>query len=180
MNGRLGAALAILTAASGCARSSYVADGALTRPLTQFERIDVRPLLNKLPAEASPVSPDAFLQQFRKDLTSRLQKKKVLNLTNGPMVILEASLLKYVHEGRAPSYAKDNLTDKGTIEVAIVMTDESGKRIGGGKATIEYASQSMDGAMKGAEKRIVYAITDYLRKSVRGKEPDVPDPDDTP
>jgi hypothetical protein len=177
MKGRLIGAIAILAAAAGCNRAEFVAEGALARPLTEFDRVDVLALVNKLPAMGE-VSADPFLQSFRKDLTSRLQKKKVLNLTNGPKLILEASLLKYDCQSRPPSYHKDNLTDTATIEVAIALTDEAGKRVGGGKATIEYQSQSQQFALRGAEKRIVNAIGEYLRKSVRGKGPDVPDPDD--
>jgi hypothetical protein len=185
MDRRLILATAILAAASGCTRAAFVPDGPLARPLTEFERVDVRPLLNKMPAgagsaEPPAASPNLFLQSFRKEMTSRLQRSKVLNLTNGPMVILEGTLLRYTCERRPPSYAKDNLTDKGTIEVTIVLTDEAGKRLGGGKAAVEYAGSTPDAAMKGAEKRIVAAIAGYLRKSVRGKEPEAPDPDDPP
>ena len=185
MDRRLLLATAILATASGCSRGAFVPDGPLAEPLTRFERIDVRPMVNKLPkkgaaAGSTAASPDSFLQAFRRDLTSRLQKKKVLNLTNGPLVILEASLLNYRCESRPPSYEKDNLTDKATVEIQILLTDESGKRIGGGKAAAEYSSQTTDGALRGAEKRVVYAISEFLRKSAKGKAADVPDSDDPP
>jgi hypothetical protein len=181
MDRRLVLATAILAAVSGCTRAAFVPDGPLARPLTEFERVDIRALVDKMPAAGpAAASPDSFLKDFRKALTSRLQRSKVLNLTNGPMVILEGTLLRYHCESRPPSYAKDNLTDKATIEVAIVLTDEAGKRVGGGKAGVEYAGQSADAACKGAEKRIVAAIAGYLRKSARGKEPESPDPDDPP
>jgi hypothetical protein len=113
-------------------------------------------------------------------MTSRLQKKKVLNLTNGPMVTLQVCLLKYECESREPLSQRDTLDNSGTIEVEVVMTDESGMRFGGGKAAIVNLGSSPEGAMKGAEKRIVSAIGEYLRKSARVTGVEAPDPDDSP
>lgn len=180
---RLGAPLAILAALSGCTRADFVADAAPARPLTQFNRIDVRALANQVPPrEADPdqpaASPDRFLAGFRKDLTARLQRRKVLNLSSGPMLVLDAALVRYHCESRKPTHAKDMMTKKAFVEVQVVLSDETGNRIGSGKASIEYLGQTQDGAMSGAEARIMRAIASYLRRSAKASEPDVPDPDD--
>ena len=181
MNRPVAAAAAFLALLCACSRADYVPDGPLAKPLGQFDRIDVRTLSNKAAptsGEATAVSPDAFIQLFRKDLTNRLHRRKVLNLASGPMLILDGSVLKYQCESRKPAYARDNLTNKAMVEVEIVLTDQSGARIGGGKASIEYLGSTQDGAFSGAETRIIRAIAAYLRKAVRGAEPD--EPDDSP
>jgi hypothetical protein len=183
MKGRLAGPLAILLTLSACTRASYVADGPLARPLTQFNRIDVRAVENKVPAKAaapetSPPPADKFLQSFRLDLTNRLHRKKVLHFASGPMLILQASLLKYDCDSRSPSYENDRLTSQGTIELEIVLSDESGKRIGGGKAAMTGLGSSVENAMKETQKKIVAAIGDYIKKSARGNEPDPPGSDD--
>jgi hypothetical protein len=94
------------------------------------------------------------------------------------MLILQASLLKYDCESRSPAYENDRLTNQGTIEVEIVLSDESGKRIGGGKATMTALGSTPELAMKEAQKKIIAAIGDYLKKSARGSEPDPPGSDD--
>jgi hypothetical protein len=185
MNRRLTALLATLATLSACARATYVADGPLAQPLTQFNSINVRPIENKVPAKAAaPESPpppaELFLQTFKPDLMSRLQRKKVLHYTTKPTLILQVSLLKYDCESRARSYEKDRLTTQGTIEVELVLSDESGKRIGGGKAAMTAPGSSPENAMKEAQKRIVAAFGDYLKKAVRGNEPDPPGSDDPP
>jgi len=179
VNGRFGAVLVILAAGWACSRADYVPDGPLAKPLAQFDRIDVRAIANKVPekpGEPPSVAPDTFLQGFRKDLTHRLHRRKVLSLSSGPALILEGSLLRYECESRKPTHAKDTMTNKGTIELEIVMTDQAGTRIGRGKASIEYLGNTQDGAMSGAETRILRAIAAYLRKSATGSGPDPDDP----
>jgi hypothetical protein len=187
MNRRLTALLATLATLSACAKAAYVPDGVLTQPLTQFNSIHVRPVENKVPAKAKATAPESppppaeqFLQSFGPDLTSRLQRKKVLHYTTKPTLVLQASLLRYDCESRSRSYEKDRLTSQGTIEVLIVLSDEEGKRVGGGKATMTAAGSSVENAMKEAQKRIVLAVSDYIKKSVRGNEPDPPGSDDPP
>ncbi len=185
MTRRLGGLLALLAMLSACMKAAYVADGPLARPLTQFNRIDVRAVTNKVPAvpatsETPPPPADKFLQTFRLDLTNRLHRKKVLHLSSGPMLILEASLLKYSCESRSPSYENDRLTNQGTIEVEIALSDETGKRIGGGKSAMTALGSTPELAMKEAQKKIVAAIGDYIKKSARGSEPDPPGSDDPP
>ncbi|HVE39437.1 MAG TPA: hypothetical protein VNM14_06075 [Planctomycetota bacterium] len=183
MNVRLGGTLALLITLSACTKAAYVADGPLARPLTQFNRIDVRAITNKAPAmpatsETPPPPADKFVQTFRLDLTNRLLRKKVLHYASGPMLILEAALLKYRCESRSPSYERDILVFQGTIEVEIALSDESGKRIGGGKAVMTAPGSTPELAMKEAQKKIVASIGDYIKKSARGSEPDPPGSDD--
>jgi hypothetical protein len=185
MNRRLAALIATLAALSACAKGVYVADGPLARPLTQFERIDVRAMANKVPAgqepsETPPSSADKFLHSFRLDLTNRLHRKRVLHLASGSMLILQASLIKYECVSRSQSNDRDILAYQGTIEVEVVLTDESGKRIGGGKASNSEMGSTAEDAMKEAQKKIVAGIGDYIKKSARGSARDVPDPDEPP
>lgn len=168
----------LAAAAGGCSRADYVPDGALARPLTQFERIDIRPLVMKLPPvqnNETAVSSERFLQFFRRDLLSRLLRRNVLSLSNGNLLVLQGSLTSYQCESRQPTNPRDNLLHKAKVEVEILLTDETGKRVGGGKSSIEYASQSLDGAMSGAEVRVVRAIAAYLRKASKGQASDEPD-----
>jgi hypothetical protein len=170
--------LVVLAAAAGCTRADYVPDGALDRPLTQFDRIDIRPLVLKLPPVQdieTVVSPERFLPFFRKDLLSRLLRRNVLSLSNGNLLVLQGSLTSYRCESRQPTHQRDNLLHKAKVEVDILLTDETGKRIGGGRSSIEYTGQTLDGAMSGAEVRVVRAIAAYLRKASKGQGPDVPD-----
>lgn len=177
---RGGSLLLVLAAAAGCSRADYVPDGALARPLTQFDRIDIRGLANKLPpppaaANENAVSPERFLQYFRRDLLSRLLRRNILSLSNGNLLVLQGALTGYRCESRAPTHQRDNLLHKATVEVEILLTDEAGKRIGGGKSSIEYSGTTQDGALNGAEVRIVRAIAAYLRKATRAQGPDEPD-----
>jgi len=125
-----------------------------------------------------PPPADTFIQTFQQDLTNRLHRKKVIHYASGPTLTLEASLLQYDCESRSPSYQQDLLTNKGTLAIESVLTDESGRRIGGGKATMAGAGFSPENAMKETQKKLVAAIGDYLKKSARGNEPDPPGSDD--
>jgi hypothetical protein len=176
----IGPLLVLLAAAAGCSRAEYVPDGPLAKPLTQFERIDIRPLADKLPAtrpesDLPGVSPQNFMQFFRKDLTLRLLRRNVFALSNGPLLVLQGSLVHYHCESRKPTHAKDNLTNKATIVVEILLTDEAGNRVGGGKSSIEYGGSTQDGALNGAEVRVVRAVAAYLRKAARTQGADEPD-----
>jgi hypothetical protein len=175
MKGRFVAVLAIVSTGFACSRADYVPDGPLAKPLTGFDRIDVRALQNKVPpktAEQATVSPDKFIEFFRKDLTARLHRRKAFDLASGPQLIVDGSVLRYQCESRPPTHAKDNMTNKATVEVEIVLTDQAGARLGGGKCFIEYLGSTQDGALNGAETRISRAIAAYLRKPAKS------DPDD--
>lgn len=175
MKGRFVAVLAIMATGWACSRADYVPDGPLAKPLIGFDRIDVRALQNKVPpktADALPTSPDKFIEFFRKDLTARLHRRKAFSLASGPMLIVDGSVLKHQCESRPPTHARDNMTNKATVEIEIVLTDQAGTRLGGGKCFIEYLGSTQDGALNGAETRISRAIAAYLRK------PDKGDPDD--
>lgn len=186
MHRRLRTALPFFLAALGCSTPSYVPEGKLKQPLSEFDRIDVRALVDRVPrkidpAAGAPPSPEAFLQGFRRDLTNRLHRRRVFNLPTGPMLVVEATLLRYEHERRVISNSGDYLDVSATVEIDVAIKDESGTRLGGGKSTTTCASTSADGALRGAEKRAVAAIGDYLRKSARrGSEPEPADPDESP
>ena len=94
------------------------------------------------------------------------------------MVTLEGALVRYDCEDRPISYARDTLDNKATIEIDVVLKDSKGARIGGGKASVFALGPSPEVAMKDAEKRMLRAIRDHLRKHARATGPIEPDPDD--
>jgi len=177
MKGRLVAAFLILATVGACSRADYVPDGALAKPLTSFDRIDVRALQNKTSpktGDAAQASPDKFIEFFRKDLTARLHRRKAFNLASGPMLVVDGSVLKYECESRTPSNPKDTMTNKATVEIEIMLSDQSGARLGGGKCIIEYLGSTQDGALNGAEVRVSRAIAAYLRKPGKGEKDEDP------
>lgn len=177
----LGAAL-LLSGMLGCSTPDYVPMGPVSQPLTRFERIDPAVLKNGIlkqdppPAEAPP-SPEAFLQSFRKDMVQRLRRKKLFDMPTGPMLALEGTLKRYDYESRKPSGRQDNNLFAGFVNVEVVLKDEKGMRIGGGLASVSGSGPTPDAAMTHAERRAVWAISDYLRRQVK-KGPDKPEPDE--
>jgi hypothetical protein len=187
VHARLGVLLALPAILSACAKGVYVPDGAPARPLTQFSQLDVKPLAYKIPGKGDAADPSLlappsnnFLQRFRTDLSDRVHKKKVFFLRSGPLLVLKASLLKYECATRAPGFEGDTMTNHATIEIEVVLLDDAGKQIGAGKAATSYPGSTVESAMKGAEKKIIQGIAEYLRKSAHGNAPDPSGGDDPP
>jgi hypothetical protein len=185
MNPRLGVAILLLLAAAGCGTPEFVASGSPTRSLKEFDRVDASPLKQALvqvvqkegASSKFAVPSAAFLQSFRKDLVHRVTRRKVMDLQSGPLLMLECTLLRYDYDDRAPKSHSDTNVFTGYIEIDVVMKDESGKQIGGGKAAVSAIGPSPESALKGAEKQAISVIAGYIRKLARrtpGSEPEDP------
>jgi hypothetical protein len=179
---RLCGGVLLLLAAAGCSTPEFVQAGAPTRPLKSFDRVDVAALHESLakkdppPAEAPP-SPAAFLQSFRKDLMLRLHRKKLFDAAGGPVLKVEGSLLRYESGDRKPGSKQDTDLFAGYVDLDVVLRDETGSRIGGGRASVIGTGSTPDTALSNAEKKAVWAVSSYLRKQVT-KGPDKGEPDE--
>ncbi|HVE41039.1 MAG TPA: hypothetical protein VNM14_14185 [Planctomycetota bacterium] len=182
MNRRLFAIVLLLLGATACSTPEFIPVGAPTRPLRSFDRIDAAALRESIPKKdpppvQAPPSPSAFLQSFRKDLILRLHRKQVFDAPSGPVLMVEGSLLRYETGDRKPSGKQDTDLFAGFVDLDVVLRDEKGTRIGGGRASVIGTGSTPDMALSNAEKKAVWAITSYLRKQAN-KGPTKGEPDE--
>jgi hypothetical protein len=163
----------------GCRSRDFQPEGSTTKSLRQFDLIEIRPLSGEL------VSPEGMPQElvarfpgfksgFPTDLRERLDKKKLLTAPKGRLLVLEGTVSKYGVVGVAPSTRFDNNSLSATIEVDIVLKDETGTRVGGGKASATGGQRTKDLALAEAEKGLVAAVVDFIKKSIRGGSESAP------
>jgi len=178
---RLCGSILLLLGASGCSTSEFIPAGSPTRPLRSFERVDATVLRNAIPKKdpppvEAPPSPSAFLQSFRKDLILRLLRKKIYPMTSGPLLVVDGSLLRYETGSRKPEGKQDTDLFAGFVDLEVILRDDKGTRIGGGRASVIGTGSTPDMALSNAEKKAVWAVTDYFRRQVKKDkgEPDEP------
>jgi hypothetical protein len=109
-------------------------------------------------------------------LRERLDKKKILTAPKGRLLVLEGTVSKYEVVGQPPVTRFDNNCLTATIEVDIVLKDEMGTRVGGGKASATAGRRSTNLAFDEAEGRLAAAVLDFIKNSIRGGSGSAPAP----
>ena len=158
---------------AGCSFKEFTPVGPQTRPLREFDRIEVRPFTTNLvqgvpQAEELSKRLPAFASSFSAELRSRLYRKNLLNAAKGRLLVLEGSVTKFETAGEAPITRSSSNTITGTVEIEVVFKDETGERVGGGKVSATAHQDTPAFALELAEKRTVVAVAEHLRRSIRG------------
>jgi hypothetical protein len=169
-------ALGAAAIGTGCSTRDWSSKGPQTRSLKEYDRIDIRPLATEIPPgkemrEEVRQRIPAFASAFPAELRPRIYRRHILNASAGRLVVLEGSITRY-DVTEIPSSTSVPFTT--TVEMDIVLKDESGERIGGGKASGTGYGETLVRSMDAAERQTATAIAEHLRKSIRGSSEKAP------
>jgi hypothetical protein len=165
----------------GCAAPPFAKEGEFARPLTEFHRIEARTLsLSPLKIEGPPECrsrAEAFSRDYRRAITYRLHRKKILDAPEGPLLVVEGELLRYAAATQPGS--PENVS--ATVEVRFIFKDEAGSRLGSGRVSATQHDLNLRAAIDAAEKQVIASLYKFIRKGVTGKvEPEKTEPEPPP
>jgi hypothetical protein len=181
MNARTGLAkvAAIALGLLGCAPPDFRPDAPFTRPLSEFRKIEIRPVRVQL-APAAPTREqvewaEQFAGEFRKALLHRLHRKGRLDAPDGPALVLDVRIVRYELEvlsggTDSPSHADSK------IEIVVTFRDEAGSKIGSGSVIATGTGSAPRFSLENSEAAAISSVHKFIRKSLgRKSEEDEPE-----
>jgi hypothetical protein len=160
---------------TGCKNREFAPSGPQSHSLKDFDRIEIKPLASSVPPGTE--LPDdvrqrlpAFASGFPSELRPRIFRRHILDASTGRLLVLECVITKYEVVNQQSSTPGDSNPAGATVELEVILKDDAGAQIGGGKASGTGYGETRSRAMDNAEKKVATAIAEHLRKSIRGSE----------
>jgi hypothetical protein len=161
---------------AGCKNREFTTSGSQSHSLKDFDRIEIKPLTSSVPP-GTEIPEDvrqrlpAFASGFPSELRPRIYRRHILDASTGRLLVLECVITKYDVVDQQQSITPGESNPAGaTVELEVILKDDAGARIGGGKASGTGYGETRSRAMDNAEKKVATAIAEHLRKSIRGSE----------